>query len=194
MRSRLGPLGLVTLTAAALALAVPTVVAAPSKPALLADAKADVTGKLDLQRVKLSVDSRKRLRVAITFAGAVKPADMLAKSGPPGSFCVRIWTPADADPEAQRPDRLACVTARSKTALRGRVFRQDGPGLPERVANAPVSRSKSDRSFVIRITPASLGDPMRVRLAVESTRPGCDRTSCIDTAPAAPMTRRFRLR
>ncbi|MGH2840059.1 MAG: hypothetical protein ACRDKY_04450 [Solirubrobacteraceae bacterium] len=194
MRSRARLAGLVSLTAAALALAVPTVAAAPSKPALIPDAKGDVTGKLDLQRVKLSVDSKKRLRVAVTFTAAVKPADMLATSGPPGSFCVRIWTDVQADPNNQRPDRLACVTARSRTALRGRVYEQDGPGLPETVANVGVSSSKSNRSFVIRITPESLGSPTRVRLAVESTRPGCERTSCIDTVPAAPTTRRFRLR
>lgn len=194
MRSRLRLLGPATLTVAAMALAVPAVVAAPSKSTLLPDAKRDVTGKLDLQRVKLSVDSRKRLRVAVTFTGAVKPADMLAKSGPPGSVCVRIWTASDADPESMRPDRLACVTARSRTALRARVFKQDGPGLPERVATARVSRSKSNRSLIVRITPASLGDPVRVHIAVESTRPGCARTSCIDTVPAAPATRRFRLK
>ena len=194
MRSRRRLLGLGSLTALALALAVPTVAAAPSKPALVPDAKGDVTGKLDLQRVKLSVDTKKRLRVAMTFTGAVKPADLLASSGPPGSFCVRIWTATDADPAAQRPNRLACVTARTKSALRGRVFKQDGPGLPETVANLSVSRTKSNRSFVIRITPASLGNPRRVRLGVESTRPGCDRVSCVDTAPAAPTTRLFRLR
>lgn len=193
MRSRLRLLGLVMLIATALALAAPSVVAAPSKPALLLDAERDVTGKLDLQRVRFAIDARKRLRVAVTFTGAVKPADMLARSGPPGSLCVRIWTSADADPKVMRPDRLACVTARSTTALRGRVFKQDGPGLPARVATALV-RLRSNRSVVIRISPESLGDPRRVHVAVESTRPGCDRTSCIDTAPAAPTARRFRLR
>lgn len=181
-------------SAAGLALAAPSVLAAPSKPALIPDAKADVTGRLDLQKVRFNIDAKKRLRVAVTFTQTVKPADMLAKTGPPGSVCVRIWTATDADPTATRPDRLACVTARSKTAMRARVYKQDGPGLPERVANASLSRSTSNRSLIIRITPASLGDPRRVRLAVESTRPGCDRTSCVDTAPGAPATRLFRLR
>lgn len=194
MRSRLRLLSLAVLSATALVLAATSVLAAPSKSTLLPDVKTDVSGALDLQRAKLSVDSKKRLRVAVTFARAVKPADMLAKTGPPGSLCVRIWTLADADPKAMRPDRLACVTARSRTALRARVFKQDGPGAPVRVGRASLSRSKSRRSFVIRITPASLGGPRRVRLAIESTRPGCDRTSCIDTVPAAPTARRFRLR
>jgi len=194
MRSRLRLVGLVALPATALALAVPTVVAAPSKAILLQDAKGDVAGKLDLQRAKLSVDSHKHLRVAVTFAGTVTPSDMLAASGPPGSVCMRIWTATDADPASQRPDRLACVTARSKTKLRARVFKQDGPGLPKRVATATVSRSKSNRSLVILITPKSLGDPRRVRIGVESTAAGCDRPTCIDTVPAAPATRRFRLR
>lgn len=192
MRSRLRLLSLAML--AVTALAATSVLAAPSKSTLLSDVKTDVTGALDLQRAKLSVDSRKRLRVAVTFARAVKPLDMLAKSGPPGSLCVRVWTRVAADPMTMRPDRLTCVTARSKTALRARVLKQDGPGPPERVSRASLSRSKSGRSFVIRITPASLGGPRRVRVAVESTRPGCDRTSCIDTVPAAPITRRFRLR
>ncbi|MDX6691214.1 MAG: hypothetical protein QOG15_2671 [Solirubrobacteraceae bacterium] len=194
MPSRVRVLCLALSSAVALALAAPSVVAAPSKSVLIPDEKSDVSGAMDLQKVKFSVDAAKRLRVAITFAHAVKPAAMLATKGPPGSVCVRIWTATDADPEATRADRLACVTARSKTALRARVYKQDGPGLPVAVAEASVSRSKSNRSFVIRITPASLGDPRRVRLAVESTRPGCDRTTCIDTAPDAPKTRLFRLR
>jgi hypothetical protein len=194
MPSRLRVLCLALCSAAGLALVAPSVVAAPSKPALIQDEKGDVTGTLDLQKVKFNIDTKKRLRVAVTFAQTVKPADMLAKSGPPGSVCVRIWTATDADPTSMRPDRLACVTARSKKALRARVYKQDGTGLPVPVANASLSRSKSNRSFVMRITPASLGGPRRVHLAVESTRPGCDRTSCIDTVPDAPKTRRFRLR
>jgi len=194
MQSRPRLLVLATLTATAAALAAPSVVAAPSKTMLLRDAKGDISDELDIQRAKVSIDSKDRLRVAVTITATAAPAAFLAASGPPGSLCVRIWTATNADPKSQRPDRLACITARSRTALRGRVYEQDGPGLPEPVGSARVSRSKSNRSFIIRIRPSTLDDPRRVRLAVESNRPGCASASCIDTVPAAPTTRRFRLR
>lgn len=194
MRSRSRLLVLVALTAAVLSIAAAVVLAAPSEPAFVRDAKGDVSGKLDLQRLKLGVTTDGHLRAAVTFAGKVTPADMLAKAGPPGSVCLRVWTAADADPNSSRPDRLVCATARSKNALRASVLRQDGPGLPERVGSATITPSKSGRSFVMSIAQRDLGRPARIRYALESTRPGCDRTSCIDTAPAVPGTRRFRLR
>lgn len=194
MWSRPRPLVLAALTAVALTLVVPSVLAAPSKPLFVQDAKGDVTGKLDLQRLKIGIGTDDRLRAAVTFAGKVTPADMFVSSGPPGSVCLRIWTDNDADPKATRPDRLVCVTARTKTALRASVLRQEGPGLPERIGPATITASKSNRSLVISIAPGDLGSPARIRFALESTRPGCDRTSCIDTVPAAPATRRFRMR
>jgi len=187
-------LALTMLTAAALSLVAPAVLAAPSKPAIVRDAKQDVTGKLDVQRLKLSVGSDDRLRAVVTFVGKVTAADIRTTSGPPGSVCLRVWTAKDADPKAMRPDRLVCVTARTTRALRATVLRQEGTGLPQRVGSATIAASKTDRSFVISIAPGDLGGPESIRYALESTRPGCDRTSCIDTVPSAPATRRFRLR
>jgi hypothetical protein len=193
MRSRLRALVLAAVSATALSFAVASVLAAPSKPVFVRDAKGDVSGKLDLQRLKLSL-ANERLRAVVTFAGRVAPADLFVKQGPPGSICLRVWTAANADPAASRPDRLVCVTARTKKRLRATVLRQDDPGPPERVARASVAASKSGRSLVVAIAPRALGRPARIRYALESTRAGCELSSCIDTAPAAPKTRRFRLR
>lgn len=193
---RLRPPVLVALgaTALALALAASTVLAAVSKPAVIRDAKQDVTGALDLQRLKLSLGSDGTLRAAVTFVAKVTAADMLADAGPPGSVCLRIWTAKDADTHSTRPDRLACVTAATKDKLRATVLTQDGLALPKRSGSAAVSASKTDRSLVITIPPSALGSPDRIQYAVESTRPGCDRPSCVDTVPDAPATRRFTLK
>ena len=193
MRSPLRPLVVTALSATALSFVTASVLAAPSKPVLVPDATGDVSGKLDLQRLKLGIADG-RLRAAVTFAGKVTPADMLVKSGPPGSVCLRVWTATNADPKSTRPDRLVCVTARTKNALRASVLRQAGPGMPERVGPASVTASKSGRSIIVSIAQSALGGPARIRYALESTRPGCDRTSCIDAVPATPATRRFRLR
>jgi len=191
-RGRLLRLGV--LTVAALPMAVAAALAAPSRPIIIQDAADDVSGPLDLRRAALSRGSDGRLRAILTFAGKVTPSALLASSGPPGSACVRIWTDPNADPAATRPDRLVCVTARSEDELRGGVFAQRDAGLPRRVASASVKGSASGRSFVTRISQSSLGGPRLIRFAVESTRPGCERTTCVDTAPAAGRVRRFRLR
>ena len=52
----------------------------------------------------------------------------------------------------------------------------------------------SKRSFILRVSQSSLGRPELIRFAVESTRPGCARVSCIDQAPDDGAVRRFRLR
>ncbi|MBA3329010.1 MAG: hypothetical protein H0T43_11985, partial [Solirubrobacterales bacterium] len=98
------------------------------------------------------------------------------------------------DPRSTRPDRLVCVTARSADDLRASVLEQRGAGQPRRVASASVSRTRSARGLIIRVAQSALGRPERIRFAMESTRPGCERTSCIDTVPGAPSTRLFRLR
>ena len=188
------PLAFVALIATVLSSIGAVALAAPSKPALVPDAKGDVAGKLDIQGLRLSVGTDGRLRAVVTFAGKVTAVDMLASDGPPGSVCLRVWTARDADPRSASADRLVCVTARTKDDLRATVLRQEGPRLPQRIGSAAVTASKSDRSFIICIAPGDLGGPARIHYALESTRPGCERTSCIDTVPAAPATRRFRLR
>lgn len=181
--------------AAAIAAAVASVaLAAASKPVVISEARGEDAGALDIQRVSLRRASDGRLRAAVTFASKVTPQALLAGSGPPGSACLRIWTAEDADPRASRPDRLVCVTARSADELRGGVYETDGAGLPDRLARASARLNPSGRSVVMRFTQSSLGRPRRIRFAVESTRPGCERPSCIDSLPDGGAVRTFRLR
>lgn len=182
------------LVGAVSALVASSAVAAASKTVVISDPDADVAGPLDLTRASLQRASDGRLRAVVTFREKLTPKLLLASSGPPGSACLRIWTVADADPDATAPDRLVCVTARSVDELRGGVFETTDAGLPRRVADASVKRNASGRSVVIRFTQSSLGRPQRIRFAVESTRPGCERVNCIDTAPDKGATRAFRLR
>lgn len=179
---------------ALLALVAAGAFAATSKTVAITDARGDVTGVLDLQRASLNLASDGRLRAVITLAGKVEPKTMLAGSGPPGSICMRIWTDADADPQAVMPDRLVCVTARTEDELRATVLSQSAPGLATRVGSASVRVNKSQRSLLVRISQSSLGRPALIRFAAESTRPGCVRVSCIDQAPDGGAVRRFRVR
>ena len=194
-RRRRAPL-VVALTAAALAplAALALAAAPPSKPVVLSDETGDVSGALDIQRASLSRASDGRLRAVFTFAAKVTPKAMLATTGPPGSACLRIWTAADADPQAMRPDRLVCVTADKDEKLRAGVFQQQDAGLARRTASASVTANASGRSFVVRVAQSALGRPAIIRFAFESTRPGCERVSCIDSVPDGGATRRFRLR
>ena len=168
--------------------------AAPSKPVVLSDPAGDVSGELDITRTSLQRAADGRLRAVLSFAAKVTPKTMLATAGPPGSACLRIWTGADVDPAASRPDRLVCVTARSEDELRGGVYEVSGPDLPKRIADAGVKLNASGRSVVIRFTQSSIARPQRIRFAAESTRPGCERPSCIDTVPDGGSVRMFRLR
>jgi hypothetical protein len=176
------------------ALAAAVALAAPSKTVVVSDPDGDVSGPLDITRVSLQRASDGRLRAVMTFAGEVTAKTLLADSGPPGSGCLRIWTAADADPDAMRPDRLVCVTARAGDELRAGVYEVKGAALPKRLADASVKRNSSGRSLVIRFTQSSLGRPRRIRFAAESTRPGCERASCVDVAPDKGAVRTFRLR
>ncbi len=182
--------GIVALLGALVASAA---LAAASRTVVVFDSGTDAGGAPDLTRASLQRASDGRLRAVVTFGEKLTPKSLLATSGPPGSACLRIWTSADADPEAMRPDRLACVTARAQDELRGGVYDNSGAGLPERLADASVRRTASGRSIVIRFTQSALGRPQRIRFAAEATRPGCARPSCIDTAPDKGA-RTFRLR
>jgi hypothetical protein len=192
LRGRRRALWLGAVASALLPVAV--ALAAPSKAVVFSDPTGDVSGPLDLQRAALSRGSDGRLRLVATFAAKVEPQALLAKTGPPGSTCARIWTDPAADPAATRPDRLVCVTADKDAKLRASVLEQRDSGLPRRIAAAAVTANASGRSFVVRVSQSALGRPARIRFALESTRPGCERISCIDTAPDAGAVRRFRLR
>ena len=52
----------------------------------------------------------------------------------------------------------------------------------------------SRRTVTLRFAQSAVGRPARIRFAGETTRPGCVRTSCIDTAPDAPRTATLVLR
>jgi hypothetical protein len=153
-------------------------------------------GMADLTRVQLGRAADGRLRGALTLAAAWKTADLLAPAGtappaPPGSVCLRLWT---VSPTRGAPaDYLACVTSDARGRhLKGTVWREGEEGL-QRVADAVVTRS-SARTVTIRFAQSSVGRPDRIRFAGEATRPGCPRTSCIDTAPDAPGTATLALR
>jgi hypothetical protein len=151
----------------------------------------DVTGKLDIVRVSVGKGPDGRLRAVITMASSWDGADLVSQTGPPGSICVRIWTAHQ--PKEGAPDFLACVSAKRDGQLAGGVFLARGDDFPRRTADATVARP-SGRSVVIRFAQSTIGRPSVLRFAVESTRAGCTRTSCVDTAPNAPSTRRVVLR
>ena len=182
------------VAAAIAALVVSAAPAATSKTIVITDAREDVSGPLDLRRVSLQRASDGRLRAALSFTEKLTPKALLAGSGPPGSACIRIWTGADADPRSMRPERLACVSARSDDEFRGGVYDATGAGLPERITGASVKITGSRTTIVLRFTQSSIGRPQRFRFAAESTRPGCERATCIDVAPAGGRARMFRLR
>lgn len=176
------------------ALVVTGALAAASKTLVITDARGDVSGALDLTRVSLQRTSDGRLRAVLSFADKVSPKTLLAGTGPPGSACLRIWTAADADPAAMRPNRLACLTARGDDEFRGGVYEVTGAALPKRLADVSVKQTASGQSVVLRFTQSSIGRPQRFRFAVEATRPGCERVTCIDTLPNGGAARTFRLR
>jgi hypothetical protein len=182
------------LTVATAPLAVAVALAAPSKSLTIVDTTQDTKSPLDILSARLSRSQDGRLRAIVSFTTTITPKTLLAPGGTPGSACLRIWTAADADPKATRPDLLVCATARSENDLRGGVYEQTGPGLPRRIANASAKVNRTGRSVVIRVSQSALGRPKLIRVAVETTRPGCEHISCMDVVPDHGSTRRFRLR
>jgi hypothetical protein len=45
----------------------------------------------------------------------------------------------------------------------------------------------------VRFSQTVVGRPKTIRFAGEATKPGCPRTSCVDTAPDAPKTATLKL-
>jgi hypothetical protein len=188
MRSR--TLGLAVVAALFATGAVGASAATAPKPVKSADPKGDVASTLDLTRVSLTRGSDGRLRASVTLAAEWDGKALLAETGPPGSVCLKAWT-TTAPPDTT-PDYLVCVTADAKGVLRGSVLHERANKLPERVAAADVSRP-SGRTVTLRFSQSALGSPAKLYVAAESTRPGCPRASCIDTAPDAPKTLTFTL-
>jgi len=180
-----GALATLALTAAAPAADAPS-------PTVVKDAKDVGAGAPDLTRVQLGLTSDRRLRAALTTATSWVAKDLLAKEGPPGSLCLRLWTVTK--PGAAPPDYLVCITARQDgETTRGTVFKTKPGEQLTRAAGAIVGRT-SERTVTLRFSQTAVGRPATIRFAAEATKPGCTRVSCVDTAPEAPKTATFKVR
>ena len=148
---------------------------------------------LDVARVELRRASDGRVRASVTMAKAWSARDLLAKSGPPGTICVRIWL-GGRRPSASQPDYLVCATVGADNdRLKASVLHEQSGKLPERVAGATATKP-SARTAVLRFGQSALGRPKALRFAVETAAAGCERLSCLDTAPDAPKSARLDLR
>jgi hypothetical protein len=177
---------------AALALASVAPAANAPSPTVVKDAIDAGQGAPDLTRVQLGLTSDRRLRAALTLATGWVAKNLLAKEGPPGSLCLRLWTVTK--PGAAPPDFLVCVTARQDgETTRGTVFKTRAGQELSRVAGAIVGRT-SDRTVTLRFSQTAVGKPGTISFAAEATKPGCTRVSCVDTAPEAPKTATFHVR
>jgi hypothetical protein len=194
MEVRAGSRRLVVLLAAGAAALVPLAAHAATKVETVAagDPRGDVRGHgLDISRVQLGRASDGRLRGAITLTRALDPKELLAKSGPPGSVCLRLWTLTK--PVGIPPDFLVCVTSDRRGRLRATVSAEQVDAQPRRVGAAAVSRA-SARTLVVKFSRSAVGRPEKtVAVAAEATRPGCTRPSCVDVAPDAPNTMTLKL-
>ncbi len=150
------------------------------------------SGAPDPVRLQLGVGSDGRLRAVVTLAKALDPKSLRAKSGPPGSVCLRLWTLTA--PGTVPPDFLVCVTADKDGKLRATISGERVNAQPRRIGSAALSR-KSSRTLVLKFARSRVGNPKEtIRFAVESTKPGCTRVSCVDTLPNAPATATLKLR
>jgi hypothetical protein len=167
---------------------------APGDKAVVATEKPGgaATGAPDLTRVSLQRSSDGRLRAGIGFAAALTIKKMVARTGPPGSVCLRLYT--STKPGILPPDYLVCATpdAKGKT-LRGSVLAEQVNALPKKVGTAAVTRT-STRSLVLRFSQSSVAKPSVIQFAAEATRAGCTKASCVDTLPDAPKTATLVLR
>jgi hypothetical protein len=183
---------LLTGCTALLALAAAAPAADAPSPTVVKDAKDAVAAAPDLTRAQLGLASDRRVRVALTLAVPWQPKDLLAREGPPGSLCVRLWTVTK--PGAAPPDFLVCATSRADgETMRGTVFKTQPGEVLAKVGPAIVGRT-SDRTMTLRFSQTLVGRPKTIDFIAEATKPGCTRVSCVDTAPEAPKTATFRVR
>ncbi|WP_354697823.1 hypothetical protein DSM112329_03468 [Paraconexibacter sp. AEG42_29] len=182
-----------TLAALALGAAGVALAATPETPVVATEkAGGAAEGAPDLTRVSLQRASDGRLRAGMSFGADLAPKDLVAKSGPPGSACLRLYTATT--PGVLPPDYLICVTADAKgTKLRASILAEQVNKLPKRVGSATVTRP-SKRSMVLRFSQSAVGKPAIIRFAAEATKPGCIKASCVDTVPNAPGTKKLTLR
>jgi hypothetical protein len=164
-----------------------------AKPTVVRDKAGDAArGELDLVRVALGRGVDGRLRGSLSMSSEWAPADLVANTGPPGSVCLRLWT--TTAPKDNPPDFLVCATASADgKTLKASVMRERANDLPQRVASAYVSRP-TKRSITLRFSQTSVGRPAKVAFGGETTKAGCPRTTCADTAPDAPATAALTLR
>jgi len=183
---------LAVVVVAALALAPSAPGAGTPKPVTVRDGIDAMHGAPDLVLVQLGVAPSGRLRAVLGLAAPWLPRDLLARRGPPGSLCLRLWT--RSKPGATPPDYLVCVTARADgETTRGSVLRVRAGRPLQRVAGARVGRT-SQSDATLRFSQAAIGRPGTVRFAAEATKAGCGGLACVDTAPAAPRTATLRVR
>ena len=176
----------------ALALASAAPAADAPSPTVVKDPKDAVAGAPDLTRAKLGRASDRRVRFALTRAAPWQPKYRLAREGPPGSLCVRLWTVTK--PGATPPDFLVCATSRADgETMRGTVFKSQ-PGEELAKAGLAIVGRTSDRTMTLRFSQTLVGRPKTIDFIAEATKPGCTRVSCVDTAPEAPKTATFRVR
>jgi hypothetical protein len=163
----------------------------PAARIVVRDPAGDVRARgLDVVRVSLGRAADGRVRASVTMGKPWAPRDLLAKSGPPGTICLRAWL-GGRRPSASQPDYLICATvAADNERLRASVLHERPGKLPERVAAATATKP-SARSVVLRFGASAIGRPQVVRFAVETVRGGCQRLSCRDTAPDAPRSARY---
>ncbi len=168
--------------------------AAPGDTAVIATEKAGgaAKGAPDLTRVSLQRGSDGRLRAGMSFASTLAMRDLIAREGPPGSVCLRVYT--STTPGVLPPDYLVCATVDARhRKFRGTVMAEQVNAFPKKVANAVVSRT-SARSLVLRFSQSSVGKPPVIKFAAEATRAGCTKSGCVDTLPDAPQTAKLVLR
>jgi hypothetical protein len=139
---------------------------------------------LDLRSVAVTSAPAKRLDATFTtYEAWGVPLLSGAKSGPPGTLCMLIWTKHAITAAA---DYLVCAAPNAAaTKLVGSVMRESAKGaLPRKVATATVTRPNT-RSVRLRFSLASIGSPVTLRYAGEATQfAGCPpETGCIDRAP-----------
>jgi hypothetical protein len=146
-------------------------------------------GALDITRASFGVGSDARLRLAVTLAADWTPRDLLARDGPPGTLCVRMWMRGRKAARTRRPEYLACLTVgEANDRLKGSVLRERASDLPERAGDATATKL-SARTAVLRFGQSVVGRPRRLRWSAESVPPGCLELACTDVT----RTRRLKL-
>jgi hypothetical protein len=160
--------------------------------------KNDSKSLLDISSVRgTHHGTTKRLVHTIRTYGRISPRNFrnaIDADGPPGSYCVNIWT--TRTPWEQEPNFDVCVSANSKrTALRASVSRHKPGGAIRRVGAAKAVLL-NPRRLEIQFNPALIKSPASYRWSVQATsfERGCKRhLGCQDFAPKAGTSVRTRL-